>query len=135
MPYEFVQDTAYSSVRSEGHLKKYSYPLEFPDPLFNLLLLGTYFFRNASSLHLRIKQFNRYLLVSDRIDNDACRGGGIESEENDDVEDSPNRLVETDHRHYDAFMEGQPPGKTYASRWKGVDTAKRRGHSRLGKTL
>ena len=131
LPSEFVRDKAYSSVRSEGHLKKYSYPLEFPDPLFHLSLLGTYFFRNASLLHLRIEQFNRYLLVSDRIDNDAYRGCGIEPEE-DDVEDSSDRFVETNHRHYDAFMEGQPPGKTYASRWKGVDTAKRRAHSRLG---
>ena len=40
--------------------------------------------------------------------------------------------IETDHRHYDAFMEGQLVGKTYKSRWKGVDTAKRRAHSRLG---
>lgn len=132
LPSEFVRDTAYSSVRSDGHLKKYSYPLEFPDPLFHLSLLGTYYFRNANLLHLRIEQFNRYLLLSDKIDNDVYRGCGIEPEEDDDVEDSSDRFVETDHRHYDAFMEGQPPGKTYASRWKGVDTAKRRGHSRLG---
>lgn len=132
LPSEFVRDTAYSSLRSEAHLKKFSYPLEFPDPLFHLSLFGTYLFRNASLLHLRIEQFNRYLFVSsDRVDNDAYRGCGIEPEE-DDVEDSSDRFVETDHRHYDAFMEGQPPGKTYASRWKGVDAAKRRSHSRLG---
>jgi hypothetical protein len=131
LPSEFVRDTAYSSVRSEAHLQKYPYP-EFPDPLFHLSLLGTYFFRNARLLHLRIEQFNRYLLLtSDKVDNDVYRGCGIEPEE-DDVEDSSERFVETDHRHYDAFMEGQPPGKTYASRWKGVDSAKRRAHSRLG---
>ena len=132
LPSEFIRDTAYSSVRSEAHLKKYPYPTDFPDPLFNLSLFGTYVFRNATLLHLRIEQFNRYLLVSsDRIDNDRYIGCGIEPEEGD-VEDSPDRLVETDHRHYDAFMGTQPPGKTYASRWKGVDTAKRRAHSRLG---
>ena len=113
-------------------MKKFSYPLEFPDPLFHLSLFGTYLFRNASLLHLRMEQFNRYLLVSsDRIDIDAYRGCGIEPED-DDMEDSSDRFVETDHRHYDAFMEGQPPGKMYASRWKGVDAAKRRSHSRLG---
>ena len=48
------------------------------------------------------------------------------------MEDSSDRFVETDHRHYDTFMEGQPPGKTHASRWKGVDATKRRSHSRLG---
>ena len=124
LPSEFVRDTAYSSVRSEAHLKKYPYPVDFPDPLFNLSLFGTYVFRNASLLHLRIEQFNRYLLVSsDRSDNDRYIGCGIEPEE-DDAEDSPDRFVETDHRHYDAWMEGQPPGKTWASRWKGVDQEK-----------
>ena len=133
LPSEFIRNTAYSSARSEAHLNKYPYPLDFPDPLFTLSLLGTYFFRNASLLHLRIEQFNRYLLVSDRIDNDdKYLGCGIEPDEDNDVEDSSNRFVETDHRHYDAFMEGQPPGSMYASRWKGVHTAKRRAHSRLG---
>ena len=106
LPSEFVRDTAYSSVRSEAHLKKYSYPNEFPDPLFHLSLLGTYLFRHASLLHLRIEQFNRYLLLtSDKIDNDVYRGCGIEPEE-DDMEDSSDRYVETDHRHYDEYLEG-----------------------------
>ena len=48
------------------------------------------------------------------------------------MEDPSDGFVETDHRHYDAWMEGQPPDKTYASRWKGVDAAKKRAHSRLG---
>ena len=97
LPSEFVRDTAYSSVRSEAHLKKYSYPNEFPDPLFHLSLLGTYFFRNASLLHLRIEQYNRYLLVTDKADDDVYHGCGVEPDD-DDAEDT-SRLVETDHRH------------------------------------
>ena len=127
LPSDFVRQTAYSSVRSEGHLQKF---LEYPDPLFHLSPLGIYYFRNGSLLHLRIEQYNRYLLVTDRADDDAYRGCGVEPD--DDYAEDTSRFVETDHRHHDAFMEGQPPGKTYAARWKGVASAKRRLHSRLG---
>ena len=127
LPSEFVRGMVYSSIRSEGHLAKFP---EYPDPFFHLSSLGTYYFRNASVPHFRIEQFNQYLLVVDSADSDAYRGCGVEPDDDDAGDTS--RFVETDHRHDDAFMEDQPEGKTHAVRLKGVASAKRRLHSRLG---
>ena len=130
LPSEFVRDTAHSSIRSEGHLKKFP---EYPDPKFHLSPLGIYYFRSKSLQHLRVEQFNRYMVVVDRAENDDVYCGcGVEpADDLDDAEDT-SRFVESEHRHYDEFCESQPPGKTYASRCKGVPSAKRRLHSRLG---
>ena len=128
-PSEFVRDAAHSPLRSEGHLKKFP---EYPDPKFHLSPLGIYYFRSRALLHLRVEQFNRYFVAADRADNaDAYCGCGIESPDDDDPEDV-SRFVEVDHRHYDEFCEIQKPGKTYAARFKGVPSAKRRLHARLG---
>jgi len=124
----FVRDTEYSAARSQAHLARY--PL-FPDPLFHLGLLGKYYFRGQSLLHLRIEQFNRYLHMDTR-DAELTGASCVGHDEVDDAEDT--RFVETDHRHFDAFMEGEPPGKTYRARGSGVPSAKRRMHARLGVT-
>ena len=124
----FVRDTEYSAARSQAHLARY--PL-FPDPLFHLGLLGKYYFRSQSLLHLRIEQFNRYLHLDTR-DAELTGASCVGHDEVDDAEDT--RFVETDHRHFDAFMEGEPPGKTYRARGSGVPSAKRRMHARLGVT-
>ena len=126
---EFVRETVHSSIRAEGHLKKFP---EYPDPKFHLSPLGIYYFRSKSLLHLRLEQYNRYMVGVDRADNnDVYCGCGIEPVDDDDPEDT-SRIVETDHRHYDEFCESQPEGKTYAARFKGVPSAKRRLNSRLG---
>ena len=124
----FVRDTEYSAARSQAHLARY--PL-IPDPLFHLGLFGKYYFRSQSLLHLRIEQFNRYLHLDTR-DAELTGASCVGHDEVDDAEDT--RFVETDHRHFDAFMEGEPPGKKYQARRSGVPSAKRRMHARLGVT-
>ena len=130
LPSAFVRDTEYSSRRAESHLARFP---EHPDPLFHLSLLGKYFFRNESLLHLRIEQYNRYLVIADKTEGEVSPCGGVSHavDDDDDVDES-SRFVETEHRHYDEFMEGQAEGKRYLARWKGVPSAKRRLHSRLG---
>ena len=49
LPDHFVQVAGRSSRRGDWHLSKSP---EYPDPLFNLSLLGKYYFRNESLLHL-----------------------------------------------------------------------------------
>ena len=130
LPSVFVQAAEYSSRRSEAHLAKHP---EYPDPLFYLSLLGKYYFRNKSLLHLRIEQFNRFLVVTeDTADSSTFRCSGIEEAEDDDDAVDSSRFVENEHRHYDPYMENQAPGKRYLARWKGVPSARRRMHSRLG---
>ena len=125
----FIRDTEYSAKRSQAHLARY--PL-FPDPLYHLGLLGKYYFRHSSLLHLRIEQFNRYLHVH-TPDADLPGASCVGHDEVDDDEEDT-RFVETEHRHFDAFMEGEPPGKKYQARGTGVPSAKRRMHARLGVT-
>ena len=130
LPSAFVRDAEYSSRRADSHLARFP---EYPDPLFHLSVLGKYFFRNESLLHLRIEQYNRYLVVADNIEVDVSRdGGGIGHDEDDAEEDETSRFVEVDHRHYDKFMEAQPQGKRYPARWKSLPSTKRRLNSRLG---
>ena len=51
-------------------------------------------------------------------------------EDGDDAEEEE-RFVEEHHRHFDAFMEQEPPGKRYPARMRGAFSAKRREHSKL----
>jgi hypothetical protein len=102
LPSAFVRDAEYSSRRADSHLARFP---EYPDPLFHLSVLGKYFFRNESLLHLRIEQYNRYLVVADNIEGDVSRdGGGIGHDEDDAEEDETSRFVEMDHRHYDNWL-------------------------------
>ena len=88
LPSVFVQAAEYSSRRSE-----------YPDPLFYLSLLGKYYFRNKSLLHLRIEQFNRFLVVTeDTADSSTFRCSGIEEAEDDDDAVDSSRFVENEHR-------------------------------------
>ena len=120
---KFVPDSEYSWRRTDFHLDKHP---QYPDPIFYLDLLGKYYFRHASLLHLRMEQFNRYLYLLQ----DDTRVPDITSE-NTREEEEDIRFVDTDHRHYDAFMEIEVPAAMYPARLKGVLSAKRRMHSRL----
>ena len=124
----FIKDSEHSNKRSDQHLAKCP---DYPDPVFYLSHLGKYFFRNESLLHLRVEQFVRYLIISDR-DSDDTGAGTTADEDYDEEEDADDvRFVESHHRHFDAFMEQEPPGKRYFARIRGVPSAKRREHSKL----
>ena len=129
----FIRDNEHSNRRTEHHLARYP---EYPNPVLYLGHLGKYFFRDAESLlHLRVEQFNRYLIMSDtHLSGADSTAGGCTAddfyEDGDDADDEE-RYVEVNHRHFDNFMEQEPPGKRYPARMRGAYSAKRREHSKL----
>ena len=124
----FIKDNEHSNKRSDQHLAKCP---DYPDPVFYLSHLGKYFFRNESLLHLRVEQFTRYLLISDKADSDETSAGTTADDDHDEEDGDDVRFVESTHRHFDAFMEEEPTGKRYFARIRGVPSAKRREHSKL----
>ena len=124
----FIKDNEHANRRTDQHLIRNP---DYPDPLFYLSYLGKYFFRNASLLHLRVEQFVRYLFIIDRADADESGAGATTDEDFDEENADETRFVESTHRHFDAFMEQEPPGKRYLSRVRGLPSAKRREHSKL----
>ena len=128
----FIRDNEHSNKRTDYHLAKSP---EYPNPVFYLGHLQQYFFRADALLHLRVEQFVRYLLVSDThvSSADKTAGGCIADDfyEDGDDADEEERFVEVDHRHFDHFMEQEPPGKRYPARMRGAFSAKRREHSKL----
>ena len=124
----FIKDNEHSNKRSDQHLAKCP---DYPDPVFYLSHLGKYFFRNESLLHLRVEQFTRYLLISDKADTDETSAGTTADDDHNEEDADDARFVESHHRHFDLFMEQEPPGKRYFSRMRGVPSAKRREHSKL----
>ena len=127
-----IRDNEHSNRRTEHHLARYP---EYPNPVFYLGHLQQYFFRSDVLLHLRVEQFVRYLLVSlTHVSSaDKTAGGCIADDfyEDGDDADEEERFVEEHHRHFDAFMEQEPPGKRYPARMRGAFSAKRREHSKL----
>ena len=78
-----------------------------------------------------MEQFVRYLLISDKADTDETSAGTTADDDYDEEDADDVRFVESHHRHFDAFMEQEVPGKRYFSRIRGVPSAKRREHSKL----
>ena len=73
-------------------------------------------------------------MLSDAADSqlsnvDGCIADDF-AEDGDDV-DEEDRFVEVNHRHFDAFMEQEPPGKRYPARMRGAYSTKRRAHLKL----
>ena len=102
---------------------------------FYLGHLQQYFFRADALLHLRVEQFVRYLLLSEThvSSADKTAGGCIADdfyEDGDDAEEEE-RLVDVNHRHFDAFREQESAGRRYPARMRGAFSAKRREHSKL----
>lgn len=73
-------------------------------------------------------------MLSDAADTHLSSADGCTAddfcEDGDDV-DEEDRFVEVSHRHFDAFMEQEPPGKRYPPRMRGAYSTKRRAHSKL----
>ena len=74
-------------------------------------------------------------MLSDSADSQLSNDGCIADDfaevlDGDDV-DEEDRFVEVHHRHFDAFMEQEPPGKRYPPRMRGAYSTKRRAHSKL----
>ena len=111
----FIRDNEHSNKRTDYHLAKYP---EYPNPVFYLGHLQQYFFRADALLHLRVEQFVRYLLLSEThvSSADKTTGGCIADdfyEDGDDAEEEE-RLVDVNHRHFDAFMEQESWVTVYA---------------------
>ena len=77
----FIKDNEHSNRRSDQHLAKCP---DYPDPVFYLSHLGKYFFPNESLLHLRVEQFTRYLLISDKADTDETSAGTTADDDYDE---------------------------------------------------
>ena len=119
----FIKDNEHSNKRSDQHLVKCP---DYPDPVFYLSHLGKYFFRNDSLLHLRVEQFTRYLLISDKADTDETSAGTTADDDYDEEDADDVRFVESTHRH------SQSRSETRARRiiskgcfwlWRGMPTA------------
>ena len=121
-PSAFVQESGNASQRAPEHLAK---NLQYPDPVYYLSFLGKYFFRNLALRHLRIEQFNRYLMVTDA---DAARSTDITAENTIDVEVGADvyRVIGPDHRNYDPLLETTAPNTQFPSSMPGRPGSRRR---------
>ena len=126
VPPTFVQNPASATYRTPEHIAKNP---DYPDPECYLAFLGKYYFRNVYLRHLRIEQFNRYLMLVD-----SERASELTSENTIDVDAGPDpyRVSDRDHRNYDPYMESVPAGTSFAFIMKGCCGARRRNDSRLG---
>ena len=94
IPAMFVRDPDYSGVRTKWHLEHFP---DYPDPIYNLSIVGHYLFRNEKLQHLRIEQFIRYCSLCDRGGPQDQRESTMENT----MDDEDVQLLERDHRHYD----------------------------------
>ncbi len=127
-PSAFVQEPGNASRRTPEHIAK---NLVYPDPVYYLALLGKYFFRSPLLRHLRVEQFNRYLMLTDA---DAARSTDITAENTIDVDVGADvyRVIDPDHRNYDPLLEATGPGVQFSSSMPGCPGWRRSHDSRFG---
>ncbi len=122
-PARMVEDQDRTLMRSADHLEKHP---EYADPVYYLTYQAKYLFRNHALRHLRVEQFNRYCYVC------GDEGKNAATLEEIDQEEYGFRIANRDHRNYDAFMEGVPPGTLFRSAFAGAPNCRRRHDARLG---
>ena len=126
-PPRFVDAPGTSSLRTDDHLAKAT---KYPDPLHYLTYIGKYLFRNTQLRHLRIEQFNRYLVL---VDNGFAGQETMEDticEDNDP--ENPFKVVDKFHRNWDRAMDGTDAGTIFKATQPGVPGCRRRSDARLG---
>ncbi len=120
---QFVPPDDQRSLRDPSHVKKFP---AYPDAKYYLNKTQQYFFRNKELRHLRIEQFNRYLVPTDQ------GGRANEAQEDTISDDEVDVYADSNHRHTDAFMEGVAHGTVYSATQKHVPGSRRRVQARLG---
>ena len=87
------------------------------------------FARNKQLRHLRIEQFNRYLLL---VDSSRAGEETMEDTIDEDTPEKPYKVENECHRHWDELMEKTSAGTTFKATQPGVSASRRRSDARLG---